>query len=440
MDDTNLLFIGAILSVALGGMALRLVRANKKLDWNEAIAAHILCLMFITKGIQNAATAYFNQALESSETHWQFWVSISMSMDYIFTGSAIAIALLYPVPLLRTIKQVKVGLSLIGGFTMFCLILDVVGLNLTAFGLPGLLYYAVAIIWGGVYVKFRLIDPEKRNDSTRNVALVSGLFMTLILGHVWMWWPGLILQSNYFYFFDLGGGALTSTLWDFMWLSGYAIGIGAGLTMLGIEIYLALSGDGNKLLYVLLPYFVLGLIGYSIYSKGDDAGFIIDTSSSEIIDLWSVFTTSLHFTVIRPIIAMYILLKFGLFDIDEDTKPMAKLMSIILIVVATSALLELLQSILPINQMISAALLGIIIALGLGWEEKSFHRLVTNPANMRIGLDKKWFPELDIPRKYISRIDVACMIYCIIAVLVAFLIWKMDIIIELATTRMGGAE
>jgi hypothetical protein len=255
-----------------------------------------------------------------------------------------------------------------------------------------------------------------------------------------MWWPGLILQSNYFYFFDLGGGALTSSLWDFMWLSGYAIGIGAGLTMLGIEIYLALSGDVNKLLFVLLPYFVLGLIGYSIYSRGDDAGFIIDASSSEIIDLWSVFTTSLHFTVIRPIIAMYILLKFGLFDIDEETKPMAKLMSIILIVVATSALLELLQSILPINQMISAALLGIIIALGLGWEEKSFHRLVTDPADMRIGLDKKWFPELDIPRKYISRIDVACMIYCIIAVLVAFLIWKMDILIELATTRTGGAE
>ena len=38
-------------------------------------------------------------------------------------------------------------------------------------------------------------------------------------------------------------------------------------------------------------------------------------------------------------------------------------MSIVLIVVATSAILELVQSIIPINQMISATLLGILIVL-----------------------------------------------------------------------------
>ena len=63
MEETNLLFIGAILSIALGGLSLRLVRRNEKLAWNEAIAAHILCLMFITKGIQNAATGYYNEAI-----------------------------------------------------------------------------------------------------------------------------------------------------------------------------------------------------------------------------------------------------------------------------------------------------------------------------------------------------------------------------------------
>ena len=434
MEEDNLLFIGAILSIALGGLSLRLVRRNQTLAWNEAIAAHILCLMFITKGIQNAATGYFNQA---TGMEWQFWVELSFSMDYIFSSSVLAIALLYPVPFLRNMKQVKIGLGLVGGFAIYRLTLDVMGLNFTALGLPGVIYYAAAILWGSVYFRFRLISPEKRNDSTKNISLLAGLFATLVLGHIWMWWPGLILQSEYFFYFDLGGGDFTSTLWDYMWMSGYSIGIAAGLAMICTEIYQAINGDFSKLLFILLPYFVLGVIGFSIYTAYDDAGFVFN-DSTDLLQIWSIFTTQLHFTIARPIIAMYILLKFGLFDINNETKPMAKMMSIILIVVATSAILELVQAVIPINEMISAALLGVIIAFGIGWEEKSFQNLVSNQAHLRNYVDKKWFPEISIPRKYINRIDLACLVYCIISLLVAFVIWEMDILLQIALER--GAQ
>tara|TARA_B100001778_G_scaffold187463_1_gene154369 strand:+ start:1087 stop:2400 length:1314 start_codon:yes stop_codon:yes gene_type:complete len=434
MEEDNLLFIGAILSIALGGLSLRLVRRNQTLAWNEAIAAHILCLMFITKGIQNAATGYFNQA---TGMEWQFWVELSFTMDYIFSSSVLAIALLYPVPFLRNMKQVKIGLGLVGGFAIYRLTLDVMGLNFTALGLPGIIYYAAAILWGSVYFRFRLISSEKRNDSTKNISLLAGLFATLVLGHIWMWWPGLILQSEYFFYFDLGGGDFTSTLWDYMWMSGYSIGIAAGLAMICTEIYQAINGDSSKLLFILLPYFVLGVIGFSIYTAYDDAGFVFN-DSTDLLQIWSIFTTQLHFTIARPIIAMYILLKFGLFDINNETKPMAKMMSIILIVVATSAILELVQAVIPINEMISAALLGVIIAFGIGWEEKSFQNLVSNQAHLRNYVDKKWFPEISIPRKYINRIDLACLVYCIISLLVAFVIWEMDILLQIAIER--GAQ
>ena len=92
MEETNLLFIGAILSIALGGLSLRLVRRNENLAWNEAIAAHILCLMFITKGIQNAATGYFNEEVLSTDgLVWQFWLEIAFTMDYIFAASICSI-------------------------------------------------------------------------------------------------------------------------------------------------------------------------------------------------------------------------------------------------------------------------------------------------------------------------------------------------------------
>ena len=435
VDEQNLLFIGAILSIALGGLSLRLVRQNSKLPWNEAIAAHILCLMFITKGIQNAAFGYVNSNAEGDV--WQFWFQLAFAMDYIFESSIMAIALLYPVPILRNIKQVKTGLGLVAFLALFRLTLDAMGFNLTPVALPGFFYFATAVIWGSVYIKFRLIPKEKQNQSTQNISLLSGLFTTLVLGHIWMWWPGFILQSEYFYFLDPFGQTLTTTTWDYIWVAGYAIGIAAGLTIITVEIYQAIRGNMNVLLYVVSPYFVLGIIGFLVYSQGSDAGFSVKANTGENVQLWSTFTTGLHFTIVRPLIAMYILLKFNLLDINEKTKPMAKTMVIVLIVVATSAILELVQSIIPINQMISAALLGILIALGLGWEEKSFQTLVSNPAHLRKNIDSKWFPKLDISRRHISRIEIVCLLYCLISLLVSFFVWELDIILGLIAERGG---
>jgi len=435
VEENNLLFIGAILSIALGVLALRLVRRNDKLPWNEAIVAHVLCLMFITKGVQNAATGYYNQTIGIDDS-WQFFLHLAWSMDYIFSASIMTIAMLYPVPLLRNVKQVKIGISIVVIFIVLRLTLDILGLSFSAYGLPGILYYFAAIIWGSIYVKFRLIAPEKRNDSTKNISILAGLFTTLVVGHIWMWWPGLILQAEYFYFFDLGD-FITSIFWDYIWMSGYAIGIGAGLSMLAIEIYQAINGDKSGFLYVIIPYFILGAIGYSILSVGVDSGWIAG-DHERVPQIWSTFTTMLHFTIIRPLIAMYIMLKFGLFDINEETKPMAKMMSIILIVVATSAILELVQSVIPINQMISAALLGIIIAFGIGWEEKSFHSLVSNPASLRTGVESKWFPLINIPKNALNKIDLACLIYFLIALLISYILWQMDGLARLVIER--GAD
>ena len=182
---------------------------------------------------------------------------------------------------------------------------------------------------------------------------------------------------------------------------------------------------------------MLGIVGFLIYSQGSSSGFGVRSGTEESVQLWATFTTSMHFTIIRPLIAMYILLRFNLIEINEETKPQAKTMSIVLIVVATSAILELVQSIIPINQMISAALLGILIALGLGWEEKSFQSLVSNPAQFRKNIDNRWFPDLDIPRQNIGRIEIACLIYSLVSLLISYYVWEFNVIMELQIERGG---
>ena len=78
-----------------------------------------------------------------------------------------------------------------------------VGFGVTILELSGITYLICGIIWGTVYIRFRLAPVEKRNQSTENIALAAGLLLIFHLGHIWFSWPGLILRAEYFYNLDL---------------------------------------------------------------------------------------------------------------------------------------------------------------------------------------------------------------------------------------------
>ena len=442
-NTTELLFIGAILSIALGFFALRLVRKNEKLKWNEEIAGHLVALMFITKGIHYASSGYFNQSFQGDTTVWQFWAQLLTICDYAFGASIVMISLVYPVPFLRNKKQLKIATSIIVlVWILIPLMLDVTGNPWTVFHSMGLLYLIAGLAWGTIYINFRMMNHNERNKSSLNIAIVCGLFLTLQMGHIWMMWPGMLLQADYFYFVDLGavttGVDATSTMFDYFWLASYTFSIAVGFMILAVEIYQSINGETSVMMYVMSFYFIIGAIGYAVLNAGTSTIFGIGETGQTVQVLWKTFTTQMHFTILRSLIAMYILLKYGFFDINDETKPLAKLMAIILIVVATSATLELVQSIIPINQMLTAALLGIIIAFGIGWEEKSFDSLVANTADIRDYVDKKWFPSIQLPDGILRKVDYSYLIFVIVAVLISLIVWQTDGLITALIERSGA--
>jgi len=442
-NTTELLFIGAILSIALGFFALRLVRKNEKLKWNEEIAGHLVALMFITKGIHYASSGYFNQSFQGDTTVWQFWAQLLTICDYAFGASIVMISLVYPVPFLRNKKQLKIATSIIVlVWILIPLMLDVTGNPWTVFHSMGLLYLIAGLAWGTIYINFRMMNHTERNKSSLNIAIVCGLFLTLQMGHIWMMWPGMLLQADYFYFVDLGavttGVDATSTMFDYFWLASYTFSIAVGFMILAVEIYQSINGETSVMMYVMSFYFIIGAVGYAVLNAGTSTIFGLGETGQTVQVLWKTFTTQMHFTILRSLIAMYILLKYGFFDINDETKPLAKLMAIILIVVATSATLELVQSIIPINQMLTAALLGIIIAFGIGWEEKSFDSLVANTADIRDYVDKKWFPSIQLPDGILRKVDYSYLIFVIVAVLISLIVWQTDGLIAALIERSGA--
>ncbi|MBL73149.1 MAG: hypothetical protein CMB41_08390 [Euryarchaeota archaeon] len=424
-DPSSLRLIGAILTILIGCMTLFFTRRNDKLEWNERLAAHLISWILIAKGIGNTAADYTIRYLAEngpvSQGVWQLGLGTSWMLDSIFGIGLMCLALVFPLPLLRTEKHAKVAFGFLIGFLVLRVAAQLLGYGVTLIQLPGLPYVSSGLIWGSVYVKFRLMDEARAEESSRNIANVAGMLLLFHAGHVWFMWPGMLLQAEYFYLIEMYG-TITSMSVDLLWQSAYTLLIAVGLFMCGVEVYQWTKGRAEILTYILVGYFSIGLVGYPILTN--EVAFWQEAGNQNLATIWTGLTTSMHFNMMRPVVMMYVILRYGLFDTSEEMKPKAKLMVIILIVIATSALLELVQALVPMNEMFSAAALGVLVAFGIGWEERSFERLLNASKQMRKGLDARWFPEFPIERKFFFRFDRFMAIVLLFFILIAFVQWQ----------------
>ena len=88
--------------------------------------------------------------------------------------------------------------------------------------------------------------------------------------------------------------------------------------------------------------------------------------------------------------------------------------------------------------MFSAALLGIIVAFGIGWEERSFENLVNSPSTMKKGVEEKWFPEIEMPKNVFNNVDLGVFVSIITLILIAYLQWQTNSLYELIIRRIAG--
>ena len=72
---------------------------------------------------------------------------------------------------------------------------------------------------------------------------------------------------------------------------------------------------------------------------------------------------------------MYILLNFDIIDSQaNENRWLTRIMVILMLLIVSSSVIELMQSFLPLPQMISSAALAMVVAIFIGWEE----RIMTN--------------------------------------------------------------
>ena len=371
----GLLAVGGILSFALGISGLILIR-NQKLEviWNKRFAAQLLCWMFICKGVANSLYSI------GYDTEYMLVVVYGGHFsNAVFSGLLLLISLIFPVPILRTRRQFKIGIGAVFVYVVISVgavvFLDIAS-SLASF--PGL-YLVPGFIWTLVYLKFRFMKGQENNEEIQGVADVAILMIILMVGHILFRWVGMFTRANYFYFMDLYGGNILN---DYLWSMSLAAAVIFGLVIFCGEVYQATQGRLRSTSYMIFAYMLIGVLSHIVFGNtvltGSDGGPLSGTEVgglSRLQNIWTEITATLHFTMMRPLLGLFILFRYGLIRISEDNEQVGKTTSIVLIVVATSALLELVQSLIPLTEMLSAGILGIAIAIGIGWEAVSYTHL-----------------------------------------------------------------
>ena len=422
MAVDGLLAVGGILSLALGVSGLILVKTQKlEVIWNKRFAAQLLCWIFICKGVANS--------LRSIGYDTEFWRVVLYGghfNDQIFGGLILMIALIFPVPILRTRKQFNVGVAVILAYCLLMMGAAVfMKINTPLAAFTGL-YLIPGFIWTLVYLKFRFMKGQENNEEIQGVADVAVLLLVLMIGHILFRWVGMFAGSDYFYFMDLYGGNFAN---DYLWSQGLASAVIFGLVILCGEIYQASQGRVRTTSYVVFTYMAIGVLSHIVFRNvelfGSGGGTFTGTELEGLSSwqqIWTEITTTLHFTMMRPILGLYILFRYGLIRISEDNEQVGKATAIVLIVVATSALLEIVQSLIPLTEMLSAGILGIAIAFGIGWEERSFQSLISNPLRFPLRTKGAYFPEITFDKSEYYRLDKALTAILIFFGFVAFIL------------------
>ena len=258
-------------------------------------------------------------------------------------------------------------------------------------------------------------------------------------GFNWFVWVGVFTRSDYFYFEDIRLGLDESgSFSEYFWLLSLTVSICGALciviTALGI---FYLNGEMDGVGIAVLAYMSLGVVAHFVYLSGAGTSSWLFTAGGNpeetLTSTWNIFTRQAHYTIGRPVIAMIILIQYGIYDLGEKRNyAIAKTQAILIIVIATAALMEMVQLVLPIDQTLSAGILGIFIALGLGWEERTFHGVATNPRRVsEILSGSEWdAPEIPIPERAYNNFNVSLAIFVLLSVFLAYVVDISNVLLD----------
>jgi len=261
----------------------------------------------------------------------------------------------------------------------------------------GLLIGLVSLVPLRWYIVHRDSDEEK----LRNQAIAAALMLLALYGGNMTKWPIVFYLGGMDLMFQgITGISVDNSLFILLVThSGHLVCIVGLFTIIWKEI-MAESGKRDKAMTaIIFVYFIYGLVNLVVIKVAENG--------SDFRQVWDFFALIGMFGLIRPILIIYIALRFNLFDMSNPKiRGRIRIIALLLATVWTSSLFEIVQAFLPMPQLISAAMIGVMLAFVIGWEDTIFETLSSGSEEVRLCLVDDLFVEEDLFRLTMSTVCI----------------------------------
>ena len=390
--------IAAVVDLVLGVATLSIIGRSKVESSSNRIAGCILGWILIFLGLSYVMTAIleFRYGVQSEFSSLDL---NKVSGTFAFTTKNLllsaAIVLMAALPFFFPFRIINprwdvwfligVACATTAFFTTFHLLTDFDHINLENFlHIPG---YLVLV---AMYLRF--ITTEVRDDDfrLRKISVVAGLLLIGIHGETMTYWLSQVLSLNDYFFQRqsiVTGLNPSLASWGGVNMR-LTLGTGAILVLCAGEAWrsykIGISPFGVLTFIIFIIGFIAGIADYAVM---DIVRSCYETSCQEYpaaYSIWYDFTSEALVYLYTPILFMFILLHYDIVDTKrEENRWLIRIIVILMLLIVSSTILELIQSFLPIPDMISSAALAIVVGIFIGWEEKIVSSLIEGSASIQ---------------------------------------------------------
>ena len=412
-EQESMVPVAAIVCFLLGVTSLILLNRSKNRMWMDRLTGYMLswCLVFF--GLRYAASSV-------RDSSWWQSSHISPELDifqYLFFSFTIAafviiavIPFIYPYPVFQKSSIIR----LVAPITFILSLIIVISMMLTEYKYNGfwqILFAPAFIILIPVYFRFLSEEMSSEDDTARRMSLASGIILIAFFGTQMTWWLAQLISINDEFVgrFAIEGGVGNHSYVPNM--IGFTIvnsmGTIAILSLAAGETWRSTnkSMDGFTIvIYLILGVgLISGIADYAVLDIVDSCMYTVCETFPESYTIWYNFTTEALLLLFTPLMVMYLLLHFDIIDSEsENNRWMTRIIVILMLLIVSSTMIELLQSFLPVPQMISSAILAMVVAIFIGWEERIMKTLIAEGESISKKLES--LQELNVPE--VSEDDI----------------------------------
>lgn len=402
MSQESLAPVAAITSLILGIITILMSNRGDNQTSHKRFSALLIGWTFILLSLYNFAETLLDQyyALVPPTAIDFGLVSLEGvtgrdTLVLIQLGTDCALNIIMLVMALHIPKDVGMGSSwnslIILVITLYCIIIPPLiflgGFKLAAFQL--VIWVVVGIFWTHHYLRGIIREHKTGEQQYRSESKASAVLLLVWLGWQMIWWLSAFsfLNNEWFVSVLTQLEEAPSNLWLTAVNLGWSIGAITICALLAGEAFRTSKRGLSPISLIVFIVFFLGFANWIQDTLLLDAYYsCIEgncSNESSIFELVNYLTSGVLIYLIKPLLFVYLMVQFQIIDTSsEENRNLTRIMILLILLIISSSVIELIQSLIPIPQMISGSILAIGVVFFIGWEEKiteSFIGTTDNP-------------------------------------------------------------